>query len=231
MRILFVSILALTSIVLLAGCAGAAATPAPPAANTESPILPQPTGTQAVGELPTPTLAPTSEPFVAQFTPAPTETPLPTLELPSPAPAGPTILGIWDGLPAYLADSRPNFDFRLRFDPAVWALTRNEFGFPALIHRSIPACSISPSSGHGLPPNLTVEHDVRRLGAIDYQLNVTFLNGVKQYATYSGGDGVVFTAFEVAFQDQADQCMQAAETVLATLTSIPVSQATPAATP
>lgn len=168
---------------------------------------------------------------MAQFTPAPTETALPTQELPSPVPGGSSVPQIWDGLPTYPADSRPDFDFRLSFDPGTWALTKNDYGFPALIHRVNPGCSISPSSGHGLPPNLTVEHNVRKLGQTNFQMNITSLNGIRQFVTYSGGDGVIFSAFEVAFQDQADQCLKDAETVLATLTSVPTSQATPAPAP
>ncbi len=205
--------------------------PTSPARATEAPAQLETPTIEPTESIPSPSVIPSLEPFIAQFTPAPTETALPTLELPSPMPVGPTILQVWDGLPTYLADSKPNFDFRLRFDPTLWALTKNDFGFPAILHRVIPACSVSPSTGHGLPPSLTVEHDTRKLGGIDYQINTAYLNGIKQFVTYSGGDGVVFTAFEVTFQDQADQCMKDAETVLATLTSIPTSQATPAPTP
>ncbi len=190
-----------------------------------------PSSTEPVVPTSTASGIPTLEPFVAQFTPAPTETALPTPELPTPMPGGNSGPQIWDGLPTYLADSRPDFDFRLSFGPGTWALTKNDFGFPALVHRSIPGCSISPSSGHGLPPNLTVEHDIRKLGQINFQMNITSLNGIRQFVTYSGGDGVIFSAFEVAFQDQADQCLKDAETVLATLTSVPTSQATPAPAP
>ncbi len=140
-------------------------------------------------------------------------------------------LQIWDGVPTYLADSQPGFDFRVRFDPDVWALTTDQFGFPALGHRSIPTCIISPASGRGLPPNVTVVQEVRKVGTVRYQISTAYLNDVKQFVNYTGGDGTILTAFQVSFQDQADQCISDAETVLATLTSVPVSQATPTAMP
>ncbi|MCL4529606.1 MAG: hypothetical protein M1282_09340 [Chloroflexi bacterium] len=177
-----------------------------------------------------PTATFTSEPFALQFTPVPTETALPTLELPTQVPNQKT-LQIWDGVPTYLADSQPGFDFRVRFDPDVWALTTDQFGFPALGHRSIPTCIISPASGRGLPPNVTVVQEVRKVGTVRYQISTAYLNDVKQFVNYTGGDGTILTAFQVSFQDQADQCISDAETVLATLTSVPVSQATPTAMP
>ena len=177
-----------------------------------------------------PTATFTSQPFALQFTPVPTDTPLPTLELPTQAPNQKT-LQIWDGVPTYLADSQPGFDFRVRFDPDVWALTTDQFGAPALGHRTIPTCIISPASGQGMPLNVTVQQEVRKVGTIRYQISTAYLNGVKQFVNYTGGDGTILTAFQVTFQDQVDQCVSDAETVLATLTSVPVSQATPTAMP
>jgi hypothetical protein len=177
-----------------------------------------------------PTATFTSEPFALQFTPVPTDTPLPTLVLPTQAP-NQKALQIWDGVPTYLADSQPGFDFRVRFDPDVWALTADQFGFPALGHRNIPTCVISPASGRGLPLNVTVEQEVRKVGTVRYQISTAYLNGVKQFVNYTGGDGTILTAFQVSFQDQVDQCISDAETVLATLTSVSASQATPTMTP
>ena len=179
---------------------------------------------------PSPTATLTSQPFSLQFTPVPTETPLPTLELPTLS-ANRPVLQIWDGVPTYLADSQPGFDFRIRFDPDVWALTTDQFGSPAIGHRSIQACIISPASGQGTPLNVTVEQEVRKVGTVRYQISTAYLNGVKQFVNYTGGDGTILTTFQVSFQDPADQCLSDAETVLATLTSVSVSQATPSATP
>lgn len=224
---------------ILAGC-GAAATPSvAPAATTptmqalmpESPSAPTEESTStAPPTLSAPTATFTSESFALQFTPLPSETPLPTLELPT-LPPNPPALQIWDGLPTYLAESRPGFYFRLRFDPNFWALTTDNFGFPALGHRSIPDCVISPAAGRGLPLNATVEHDVRKIGAINYQIDAVYVNDVRQFVNYTGGDGNVYTTFEVAFQDQADQCLTDAEAVLGTLKSVLASQATPVSTP
>ncbi len=205
-----------------------------PTSQAASPALASPTAIPTDTPEPaftsSPTATFTSEPFALQFTPVPTETPLPTLELPTQAP-NQKALQIWDGVPTYLADSQPGFDFRVRFDPDVWALTTDQFGSPALGHRSIPTCIISPASGRGLPLNVTVQQEVRKVGAIHYQISTAYLNGVKQFVNYTGGDGTILTAFQVSFQDQADQCIADAETVLATLTAVPVSQATPTAMP
>ena len=183
---------------------------------------------------PTPTAVETETftpgPFTLQFTPVPTETPLATLELPTEA-AHPPAEQIWDGLPTYLAESKPGFYFRLRFDPAVWASTTDQYGFPALAHRQIPGCIITPTAGRGLALNSSVEHDVRKIGGISYQVSVVSVNGVKQFVTYTGGDGNIYTAFEVLFQDLADQCLTDAETVLAELKSVADFLATPVATP
>jgi len=52
-------------------------------------------------------------------------------------------------------------------------------------------------------------------------------NGTLKFVTYTGGDGRIITAFEVSFGEQLDECLADAVTVLSTLTSVPVSQATP----
>ena len=79
--------------------------------------------------------------------------------------------------------------------------------------------------------NATVDHDVRHIGAISYQVDTAYVNGVRQFVNYSGGEGNIYTAFGVTFQDQADQCLTDAETVLAGLRAVAISQATPIATP
>ncbi len=221
------AVVGLILLVLLASCAPAA----PTLVATEAPAAsPEPLSTSTE----TATLAPvetsTSEPFVVQLTPVPTDTPLPTLELPTLA-SNPPALQIWDGVPTYPADSKPDFYFRLRFNPDLWALTADNFGFPALAHRTITDCMLSASSAHNLPLNGTAEHETRRIGAVNFDINTAYVNGVKQFVNYSGGDGNIFTGFELSFQDQPDQCMTDAEAVLATLVSVSASQATPAPTP
>jgi len=134
---------------------------------------------------------------------------------------------VWDGTPTYLGDSQPGFSFRVTYDPDLWALTSDQFGFPALGNRSIPNCVMSAASGRGLPANMTVEHDVLYTGTITFDVNTVFENGVKKFVTYTGGDGTIITGFGVSFEEQADQCLADAVTVLSTLKSVPVSQATP----
>jgi hypothetical protein len=138
---------------------------------------------------------------------------------------------VWDGLPTYLADSQAGFDFRVRYDPGTWAHTTDTFGSPTLAHRAIAGCLITPTGGRGLPLNGTVTHDVRRIGGIGFEVNTVYLNGVRQFVNYVGGDGVIYTAFQVAFTDAGDQCLADAEVVLGTLKAVSVVDATPIATP
>jgi hypothetical protein len=211
--------------VLLSAC-GPAATPIPAAVESPRALVPESLNTATLG----PESTPTEEPFTIQFTPIPTDTALPALELSTPL-ASPPALQIWDGLPTYPSESKPDFDFRLRFDPDVWASTTDNFGFPALAHRSIADCTISPAAGRGMPNSVSMEHDVRTIGNLDFDVTTAYLNGIKQFVNYAGGDANIYTAFQVSFQEQPDHCLADAEVVLATLRSVPASQATPIATP
>jgi hypothetical protein len=216
----------------MAGCGSVAATVSPAASETEQAraLAPQVLSSPVNELTPTEVVTSTTVPFVLDFTPVPTDTPLPTLELPTEAARAPASQA-WDGLPTYPAESRPDTYFRVKFDPDAWALTIDAFGSPALVHRAISNCVIAPSAGRGLPANATTEKDMRRLGGISYQISSTFVNGVKQFVTYAAGDGRIYTAFQVSLDERPDQCLLEAETVLSTLTSVSVSDATPIATP
>ena len=226
-RVTFILILCL----LLTSCGGAAATEPPPAATeapptepaaaTQEPEFPVIIETATPEPLPTSTPAPTQTPAGTQ-----TDTPLPPLELPTEIRNAPPRM-VWDGTPTYLGDSTPGFAFRVTYDPDLWAVTADQFGFPSLAHRNIPACVISVTSGRGMPLNVSVEHDVLNTGTVTFDVATAFENGVKKSVTYTGGDGTVITAFEVSFQDQANACLADAVVVLSTLRSVPVSQATP----
>jgi hypothetical protein len=182
-------------------------TPTAPATETSTP-LPLPSQT--------PTLGPTA-----------TETALPTLEL-STLEAFEPALDVWDGLPTYIADSLPGYYFRVKYNPRVWGLTQDNYGQPALGHRDIEDCILAPAGPRGLPPNIQVEHDTRQIGKLSWEVNVVLLQGVRQFVTYQASDKIIFTGFQVNFTDQIDACLKDAEAVLATLTSVPESQATPA---
>jgi hypothetical protein len=231
-RIILILILAM----VLTSCGGAVATEMPAVTEppaTEAPATEAPAATDSViGDLSTATAQPTS-------TPAPTNTPaatltdtaLPTLDLPTEAINAPA-LAVWDGVPTYPADSKPGYSFRVTYDPDVWALTLDQFGFPALAHRTIANCVLSVTSGRGLPASMNVEHDVLYVDSnTTFDVGTAYENGVKKFVTYTGGDGNIITAFEVSFDDQSDACIADAVTVLSTLRSIPVSQATPTLTP
>jgi hypothetical protein len=217
-------------IFVLASCAGAA--PAPTQAPVATEVLPSATEPPALQSLEPPTRQPTivetstSVPTSTQVLPTPTETPLPTLALPTEAVNAPVQM-VWDGTPTYLGDSEPGYSFRVIYDPDLWALTTDQMGFPALAHRNISACIITPTTGRGLPANTTVEHDVIDTDTLTLDVSIVSENGVKKFVTYTGGDGRIVTAFEVVFEEQVDQCLEDAVTVLSTLTSVPVSWATP----
>ena len=180
----------------------------------------------------------TAEPPTDTSTPAPTrtpaatrtDTPLPTLDLPTEM-LNPPATAVWDGVPTYLGDSNPGFDFRVTYDPEVWAVTTDQFGFAALAHRNISNCVISVTSGRGLPPNISVEHEMLRTETVTFDVGTALENGVKKFVTYTGGDENIITAFEVSFTEQSDICLADAVAVLTTLRSIRASQATPTLTP
>jgi hypothetical protein len=218
---------------LAAGCGPAASTAAPIPTDTAAikPLAPLVAETPTAQPAATETLSPTSAPFILDFTPLPTETALPTVEIPTEA-ARPPAMEVWDGLPTYPAESNPDYYFRLSFDPNAWALTMNNYGMPALAHRAITNCVLSPAAGRGLPPNENVQHESRRINNIPYQIStVTDAGGVRQSVTYVGGDGRIYTGFQLSLEDRPDQCIAEAEVVLGTLSSVPVFQATPIATP
>jgi hypothetical protein len=232
----FIVILILS--LLITSCGGAAPAPTQAPVPIESPAEIQ-NPTQSIiantnTPVNTPTLAPTETP-VPSNTPeptrtpvlTPTDTPLPTLVLPTEAVNAPA-RQVWDGVPTYPGDSTPGFSFRVTYDPGVWGLTTDQFGFPALGHRSIPNCVISVTSGRGLPPNMSVEHEMLQVENITFDVGVAYENGVKKFVTFTGGDGTIITAFQVSFDEESEPCLRDAVTVLATLKSVPVSQATPA---
>jgi hypothetical protein len=226
-------IVVLSVFITSCGAAAPAATEVP--AATEAPATEAPGATEAFGgDLNTATPEPPTETSTAAPTKTPastlTDTPLPTLDLPTEALNAPA-KAVWDGVPTYLGDSTPGYDFRVTFDPDLWAVTTDQFGFPTLAHRNIPNCVISVTTGRGMPANMTVEHDILRTETVTFDVGTVFENGVKKFVTYTGGDGNIITAFEVSFDKVSDACLTDAVTVLSTLRSIRASQATPTLMP
>lgn len=223
----------------ISSCGGAApAATEPPApnepANTSAPADTEPPAFQSL-EAPTRTPSPeqpssTPPPTATQIVATPTDTPLPTLELPTEIVNAPVRM-VWDGAPTYPAESRPGFVFRVTYDPELWALTSDQFGFPALGHRLIPGCVISVTSGRGLPLSMTVEHEMLDTGQVTFDVGNVFENGLLKFVTYTGGNATIITAFQVNFEEQSEGCQADAVTVLSTLTSVPASQATPTPAP
>lgn len=193
----------------------------PPAATTEAPAQPLTEDTSALEPTQTFTPEPTLPPSIT-----PTETLLPPLELPTEVPNAPAKM-VWDGTPTYLGDSQPGYSFRVTYEPDLWALTMDQFGFPAIGHRAIPYCVITVTAGRGLPADMTVEHDVLYTDRITFDVNEVYESGALKFVTYIGGDGIIITGFEVSFQEDSEACLVDAVAVLSTLKSVPVSQATP----
>jgi hypothetical protein len=79
-----------------------------------------------------------------------------------------------------------------------------------------------------LARRVEVEHEMLQAGNITFDVGTAYENGVKSFVTFTGGDGTIITAFEVSFDEESDACVKEAVTVISTLKSVPVSQATPA---
>ncbi len=152
--------------------------------------------------------------------PTPTETLLPLLELPTARAFAPSRMA-WTGAPTYPADSEPDLLFRLDYDPRTWVQTDDNFGATVLAHRAIPYCLLIPWSGRGLPAGLQVEHEFRTIGGANFDVHTITRDGNLEFVAYVGGDRKIVTGFQVAFEQQKEQCIEDAEAVLATLRSTP----------
>jgi hypothetical protein len=229
-------LLILTLTLAVTACGAPAATQPP--ATPQAPAVTEALGTQAHVETEPPAFqsleAPTRQPSAVptntaaptQIVPTRTDTPLPTLELPTEV-GNPPARMVWDGAPTYPGESTPGYAFRVSYDPQHWALTTDQFGFPALGHRDLPGCVISVTTGRGLPASMSVEHEILYTGDITFDVGRVYENGALKFVTYTGGDGTIFTGFQVNFEEQAEECLAEAFTILSTLDSVPGSQATP----
>jgi hypothetical protein len=225
-----INTLVAATLLLLAAGAGCA----PLAFPTSPPVSPPETFTSVppASVTPAPAEAATStpEPFLLDLTPLPTATALPPLVLPTRG-VLPHDMQVWDGLPTYPGESRPDFYFRLHYDPIDWALTTDQFGTPVLAGREMRDCILGTSAGRGLPLGGSVAHEVRRIGSVTFQVSTASMGGTRRFVNYTGGDGTIYTAFELTFEDEAEACIAAAEAVLGTLGSVPAFEATPVTEP
>jgi hypothetical protein len=138
----------------------------------------------------------------------------------------------WTGLPTYPGDSDPGLLFRVDYDPDVWAQTEGNFGDIVLGNREIEYCTVTPWSGRGLPGDWKVEHEFRYIGSAAFDVNTVTFQGVVKFVSYVGGDRRVLTGFQVSFNDQKEQCLQAAEAIFGTLRSLSaIPTITPTFTP
>ena len=210
-RISILILLSAAACLFLSGCVPASATPTEPVEALLPPF----------------TTAATATPANAAGA-TPTETPLPTLGLPTPAPQEPEHL-FWAGDPTYPANSEPGRVWRVTYDTGTWALTTDDLsGLPILGHRGVPFCNMVPWQGRGLPPDYHVDNGFRTFGVLFYEVATVFQGEAPQFVTYTGGDRGILTGFRVNFQQDMQTCLVDAETVLATLTSL---SATPTPAP
>lgn len=221
------AILSIPLIIWLTACGAPAATSVPEPNSVQRVTLETPgvTAAETPSPLPTTTLAP-SPTLTPTFGPTATETLLPPLDLPT-LEAGEPILEVWDGLPTGLAESQPGYYFRMKYKSRLWGLSKDAYGQPALGHREIEYCILAPAGVRGMPPGMQVEHDTRKIGPLYFEINVVLLGGVRQFVAYQATDTIIFTSFQVNFVDEIDACLTDAEEVLATLTSVHASLATP----
>jgi hypothetical protein len=217
--------IALMVSLLLVGCGAPAATGLPylvTVTYTAAPPSPQSllaTPLAQFTDTPAPADTPTLELSATPSGPTPTDTLLPPLELPSEKPSAPALMA-WTGEPTYPGDSQPGRLFRVDYDPSIWAQTGGDYGNVVLAHRQIDYCTITPLAGRGQSPDWKVQHDFRLIGSVPYDVNTVIAPpDVVKFVMYVGGDQILLTGFQVLFQDRQDQCLQDAETVLATLRS------------
>ena len=205
------------------------AEPAQVAVGIDTSVLPTPTdteipatytpipATEIIAGLDLTTTVTPAPTFIVYF-PTPTETILPPLDLPTELPRAPARVS-WTGMPTYSGDSDPGLLFRVDYDPDAWAQTEGNFGDIVLGNRQIEYCTITPWTGRGLPIDWKVIHEFRYIGSASFDVNTVTVQDVIKFVSYTGGDGRVLTGFQVSFQDQREQCLQSAETILGTLRS------------
>jgi hypothetical protein len=207
-------------------------------ATPELPLdTPTLTQTSTASPTPTETFTPTltgSETPTATLSGSETPTATPT-ELPTESPTSttgtPIALETWTGEPTY-PESLPGYLFRLDYDPDIWMMEKDLQDEPSLVHKTIDRCAFTRAVGRGLLPGWSVDDDTFKwIGTIKYEVVSVSRNGELQYVNYFGGDGTVFTGFQVKFETLAEDCLRDAETVLATLSSALVPTPTPTPTP
>jgi hypothetical protein len=178
---------------------------------------------------PSETATPTPLPSRTPEPPTPTETPLPTLELPT-LPARVPARVTWTGLPTYPGDSEPGRLFSIVYDPEIWAQTEDNFENIVLAHREIPSCILSSFTGRGLPMTWKVETDFRQIGDLFIEVSTVTSEEKVEFITFFISDKRIKTAFRLEFGEQLEACALAAEEILLSLRSF-VAQPTITPTP
>lgn len=158
-----------------------------------------------------------SIPSTTESIPALTPAQPPTLDLDSLPP------NVWVGKPTY-PPGTPNAEptlFWLEFDPTRWAKGA-QYGEPMVGHRSILGCHIVrlPKVGSvGWPDS--VEHSFKSLGPVEFGITaVSDKDEGLKFINYVGGVAGAETTLRVEFVGETENCIKAAEEVLATLRAV-----------
>lgn len=157
--------------------------------------------------------APTATSTASQI---PTEAPTPTL----PSPPKDTL---WWILPSY-ASSSVSADYgklwQVEFNPKIWQLITNKFHVVQLIHRSLDNCSMSPTVGRGLPPEYSLEVERKDINSNSFDIRRMSLKGKLESINYCVSIADANSCFGLHTGDKPAICIENAERVLATLTSV-----------
>jgi hypothetical protein len=195
---------------------------APAAAAAQAQDLRSNTRMLAQAETPTPTET------LAEI---PTDTDTPILPTDTPTQGPPPVFEAWTGHPTY-PESIPGYLFLVQYDTALWSRGDEVRGEPSLVSKRINNCIITQAVGRGLPPGWLVDDDsFQTIGEMRYEVVRVSRGGMLQFINYFGGDGNVFTGFRVEFQYGIEDCLQDAEVVFATLTSVLAPTPTATVTP
>jgi len=125
---------------------------------------------------------------------------------------------------SFASESQPVTLFELRYDSTRWragsAFSPVGLGYQ-LIHRSIPGCSLAPTTGGNTSHSMTVESFEIILGGSHFVRGRAEENNAVVFVTYCTADTQTATCFIAYPGSDATACLVDVETVLATLAFVP----------
>jgi hypothetical protein len=156
--------------------------------------------------------------------PAPTNTVFQiTAEVPTPTLPPPPKDTLWWGLPTYISPKisaeYPKL-WQVEFDPKIWQLRATAYHSIQLIHRTFDNCTMTPSAGHGLSPDYSVEVIHKDIRSNFFEIIRISHNGGLESINYCTTVADSYTCFGLHVGDKSATCIGDAEKVLVTLTSV-----------